>query len=146
MRKQKGFTLVEMLVVLLLTGLLCSMAAPSLLDSWHQAQLDAAAQQIHRDIRWAQREAAREQRATIVTFYRDRQPYRYKIAYHKINQTLRYQTLPCYVDKLSAATLTIQPDKSINKNGHILLRKGEHERYVYYYQTGRTRITKAPTG
>ncbi|MBR5319546.1 MAG: prepilin-type N-terminal cleavage/methylation domain-containing protein [Peptococcaceae bacterium] len=145
MREKKGFTLPEMLVVLLLIGLLSGLAVPLMMDSWQQVRLDYAIQQLHRDLRWAQREAVKEQCRVTVTFYRDRQPYRYVIRYagNPVNQ--RYRELPAGLDQLTSQTLTIEPDKEFQKNGHIMLRKGEHERYVYYYQTGRTRITKAPT-
>ena len=59
MRKQKGFTLIEMVVVLLLISTILGLSVPSLTDGWHQVQLDFAIQQLHRDIRWAQREAVK---------------------------------------------------------------------------------------
>ena len=144
LRKQGGFTLAEMMVVLLLITILCSIAVPSFSNIWQQVQIDACVQQIHRDIRWAQRQAAREQIPVTITFYRDSQPYRYKIGFSRINKQLCTQRFPCRIDQLTTPTLTIQPDKSFQKNGHILLQKGEHERYVYFYQTGRTRVTRAP--
>lgn len=142
---KKGFTLPEIITVLLLITLLFSFAVPSLMDSWQQVRLDCTIQQLHRDLRWAQREAVKEQRKIAVTFYRDRQPYRYSIRYTGTVTNLRYRTLPIKLDQMTAQTLTVNPDKTFQKNGHILFRKGVHERYVYYYQTGRTRVTKAPT-
>ena len=71
MREKKGFTLPEMLVVLLLIGLLSGLAVPLMMDSWQQVRLDYAIQQLHRDLRWAQREAVKEQCRVTVTFYRD---------------------------------------------------------------------------
>lgn len=144
MRQKKGFTMTEMLVVLLLISLLLGMAAPSLMDIWQQVQLDFAVQQLHRDIRWAQREAVKEQCRMAVMFYIDREPYRYSIRFAGQTVNQRYRKFPSGMEVVKSQTLRIECDKRFHRNGHILLRKGEHERYVYYYQTGRTRITKAP--
>lgn len=142
MRKIQGFTLMEMLVVLLLLSLLGGMMVPSLWDSWQQVKLDCAVQQLHRDLRWAQREAAREQHKVVVTFFRDREPYRYIVRFAGNPVNLRRRELPRGLDQLTTTTLTIDSEKRFQKNGHILLQKGAHKRYVYYYQTGRTRITR----
>ena len=72
---QNGFTLVEMLVVLVLLSLLCSLAIPSLVHNWRNVQMDYASQQLHRDIRWAQRAAEKADKLVTITFYRYKQPY-----------------------------------------------------------------------
>ncbi|MGM9526243.1 MAG: prepilin-type N-terminal cleavage/methylation domain-containing protein [Peptococcaceae bacterium] len=146
MRSEKGFTLAEMLVVLVLLTILCTAVAPSLYRNWQQATMDFAIQQLHRDLRWAQWEAGSKQKKMTVTFYRDRQPYRYVIRYAGQPLNLRYRTLPGSLDKLEAQTIIIETDKRFQKNGHVLLQKGDCKRYVYYYQTGRSRVTKKATG
>ncbi len=144
MRRKNGFTLPEMIVVLLLIGILCGFAVPSLVDSWYQAQLDSAIQQFHRDVRWAQREAIKAQRDIQIYFYLDKQPYRYAIRYNGDPTNLRRRDFPTGISDAEAKRIFINRDKSFQKNGHIMIQKGGHQRYVYYYQTGRTRITKAP--
>ncbi len=146
MRSEKGFTLAEMLVVLVLLTILCTAVAPSLYRNWQQATMDFAIQQLHRDLRWAQWEAGSKQKKMTVTFYRDRQPYRYVIRYAEQPLNLRYRTLPDSLDKFEAQTIIIETDKRFQKNGHVLLQKGDCKRYVYYYQTGRSRVTKKATG
>ena len=133
---QKGFTLVEMLVVLVLLSLLCSMAIPSLVHNWRNVQMDYAIQQLHHDIRWAQRAAEKADQIVTINFYRYKQPYTYSVRYAGSPEHLRRR------DKITAETIIINRDKRIQKNGHILLQKGECKRYVYYYQTGRTRVSK----
>ncbi len=145
MRRKQGFTLPEMIVVLLLITLLFSFAVPSLIDSWHQAQLDFAIQQLHRDIRWAQREAVRTQHRMVLIFYNDVEPYRYVVRYDGNPKNLRRRELPIGLSMPKMKRIFINVDKSFDKNTHILLQRGEHNRYVYLYQTGRTRITKIPT-
>lgn len=67
--KPTGFTLPELLVVLLLLALLYLMALPTLQHSWQAVALDGAAQQIHRDLRWAQQIAVREQKTVAISFF-----------------------------------------------------------------------------
>ena len=141
-REQAGFTLSELLVVLLLLALLWTMALPSLQHRWQAVLLDGAAQQIHRDLRWAQQIAVREQKTVAISFFQDRQPYRYVVRISGQLPYLRDRTLPNRLTKLEAQTILIRADKSFQKNGHILLQKGEEQRYVYYYQTGRSRVAR----
>ena len=143
MRKQKGFTLVEMVVVLLLISILLGISVPSLMDGWHQVQVDFSVQQLHRDIRWAQREAVKNQCRMQITFYPKDRKYVIRRPGNPVN--LRKRELKIQLDSMDAGTIIIEKDKRIYKNGHVMLEKGGHERYVYFYQTGRTRITKAPT-
>ena len=140
--KPTGFTLPELLVVLLLLALLYLMALPTLQHSWQAVALDGAAQQIHRDLRWAQQIAVREQKTVAISFFQDRQPYRYVVRISGQLPYLRRRTLPNGLTKLEAQTILIRADKSFQKNGHILLQKGEEQRYVYYYQTGRSRVAR----
>jgi len=147
MRKGKpnGFTLPELLVVLLLLAVLFTMIAPSLGRSWQRVMMDVTIQQLHRDIRWAQRQAAREQCMASITFFRDKQPYRYVVRVSNKPNYLRRRELPDRLSKMEGQTILIQADKRFLRNGHVLLQKGEEKRYVYYYQTGRSRVTRAPT-
>ncbi len=142
MQRQHGFTLAEMVVVLLLISILTGLSVPSLTDGWHQVQLDFAVQQLHRDIRWAQREAVKNQCRMQIIFYPSNRKYVIRRAGNPVN--LRKRELKTSLDIMTANSIIIEKDKRISKNGHVLLTKGGHERYVYVYQTGRTRITKAP--
>lgn len=142
MRKQKGFTLIEMVVVLLLISTILGLSVPSLTDGWHQVQLDFAIQQLHRDIRWAQREAVKNQCRMQITFYQADRKYVIRRAGQPLN--LRKRELKTKLDTMTASSIIIEKDKRIYRNGHVMLAKGGHERYVYIYQTGRTRVTKAP--
>lgn len=142
MRKQKGFTLIEIVVVLLLISTILGLSVPSLTDSWHQVQLDFAIQQLHRDIRWAQREAVKNQCRMQITFYSADRKYVIRRPGQPLN--LRKRELKTKLDTMTASSIIIEKDKRIYRNGHVMLAKGGHERYVYIYQTGRTRVTKAP--
>lgn len=140
--KQAGFTLPELVVVLAVLAILLSFAAPSLLQSWRCVVLDGAIQQVHRDLRWAQQIAVQEQKTVSLTFFQDQQPYRYVVRISGNPTYLRRRILPDRLTRMEAQTILVRADKSFQKNGHILLQKGEEQRYVYYYQTGRSRITR----
>lgn len=144
MKKQGGFTLPELLVVLVLMSVLFMMVVPSFSQSWQQLSLDYSIQQLHRDLRWAQRIAAREQKQVSITFFQDQQPYRYVVRLSGQSSFLRKRILQNQLQRIETQTILIKTDKSFQKNGHILFQKGEEQRYVYYYQTGRTRLTKTP--
>lgn len=141
LKQTYGFTLPELMVVLIVMGLLLSMVMPSLTQSYLQLEMDAAITQLHKDIRWAQRLADREQTRVSIMFYRDSQPYRYVIRLSGDATILRKRTLPDGLSTLTAATIFIEPDKTFQKNGHVMLEKGDSKRYVYYYQTGRSRVS-----
>lgn len=141
MKNRNGFTLPEVVVTLLLAALLCAIAAPSLQQSWQQVVLDVAIQQVHRDLRWAQQMAVREQKkVTIFFFVNEKQPY-YVVRYSGV-ENLRRRELPAGLQKIEAESIVIAADRTLVKNGHVLLQKGEMKRYVYYYRTGRSRVSK----
>ncbi len=140
MKNQKGFTLPEVVVTLLLLALLFALAVPSLQQCWQQVVMDVAIQQLHRDLRWAQQMAVREQKRVTVLFFLNEKPY-YVVRYAGV-ENLRRRELPDKLQKIEAETIVIAADRTLGKNGHILLQKGEIKRYVYYYRTGRTRVSK----
>lgn len=140
MKKRNGFTLPEIVVTLLLLALLFALAVPSLQQCWQQVVLDVAIQQLHRDLRWAQQMAVREQKRVTVLFFLNEKPY-YVVRYAGV-ENLRRRELPDRLQKIEAETIVIAADRTLGKNGHILLQKGEIKRYVYYYRTGRTRVSK----
>lgn len=140
MKNRNGFTLPEIVVTLLLLALLFALAVPSLQQCWQQVVLDVAIQQLHRDLRWAQQMAVREQKRVTVLFFLNEKPY-YVVRYAGV-ENLRRRELPDKLQKIEAETIVIAADRTLGKNGHILLQKGEIKRYVYYYRTGRTRVSK----
>lgn len=142
MREKAGFTLPEILVSLVLLALLCTCAVPSLLQSWEQAVMDVTIQQLHRDMRWAQRNAVKNQRDITITFFSNGSTEYYVLRYGGKSEVLRKRILPNGVEIKERQVISILKDRTIRRNGHILLQKGDSKRYVYYYRTGRTRITK----
>ena len=140
MRKD-GFTIIEILTTVTLMALLLTLIMPSLKQSYQQLQMDAAIQTLHKDIRWAQRLADQEQKRVMIQFHRDAQPYRYVVTVSGNKVSSKEVKLPDNLAKIEAKTIIISPDKTFQNNGHVLIQKGAIRRYVYYYQTGRSRVT-----
>ena len=142
--QKEGFTLLEVIVTVVVMSLLATLAMPTIQRSYNQIRLDTAIVQLHKDIRWAQKLADREQGQVSITFFQDKQPYRYVIQTVSDRTRVKTVELPNGLTAIQATTIFINPDKTFMKNGHVLIRKGEVRRYVYYYQTGRSRVTSIP--
>ncbi|RPF49224.1 type II secretion system protein H [Thermodesulfitimonas autotrophica] len=69
--RERGFTLVEVLVVVALVGLLLGVAVVSFNRAAAHWEIEAAARLLASDIRAAQQKALAEGTATAVRFYRD---------------------------------------------------------------------------
>jgi len=141
LKKTGGFTLIEMIVVLSIMAILMSMVMPAIQENYRQFEMDAAIHKLHKDIRWAQSIADREQKRVTVGFYVFKQPYQYVIRISGDSTVLRKVELPNHLTKTSTKTILINPDRTFRENGHVLLQRGEVSRYVYYYQTGRSRVS-----
>lgn len=144
LRQQNGFTLVEVITVVVLMSLLISFAMPMIQHSVVRFQMDAAIIQLHKDIRWAQRLADQQQKAVNINFLRISPAYQYWIAVSGSGVYLKKVSLPAGLTKMTAQSIIIEPDKTFRKNGHVLIQKGDVSRYVYYYQTGRSRVSSVP--
>lgn len=86
MSKIKGFTLTEVIIVLVIIGIISVFAVPRLYDHYHNIKILAAAKQIMADIRYAQTIAMNEHDSSWVEF--DDVSNLYKI-YSGINRTTR---------------------------------------------------------
>ena len=144
MKQKDGFTLLEVVVTVVVMSLLATLAMPTIQKSYNQFRLDTAIVQLHKDIRWAQKLADQAQGQVSITFFQDKQPYRYIIQTVSDRTRVKTVELPNGLTKFQASTIFINPDKTFTKNNHVLIQKGEVRRYVYYYQTGRSRVSSVP--
>lgn len=67
-QQEKGFTLLEITIVLFIAGILAAISAPSLLGLYRRNQLDNAVNEVRGALQLAQREAIRESDTCPVTF------------------------------------------------------------------------------
>ena len=65
--KDKGFTLTEMLVTIIVAGILAALSAPSLVGLLNRNQINEAQRQVESSIREAQRQAIRRGKSCSVT-------------------------------------------------------------------------------
>ena len=68
---QSGFTLIEMLVVILMVGILSAITVPSWLSFTQTRRLNVAQDQVYRSIREAQSNAKKEKRTWAACFHDD---------------------------------------------------------------------------
>ena len=139
-KQTAGFTLIEMIVSIALMGVLSAMIMPSIQQCVTQVQMDTAIVQLHKDIRWAQRLADQKQKTVNIHFFRTTPAYQYGILLSGEPQYAKRVYFPKNLSKMTSQTIVIEPDQSFRRNGHIMIQKGEIRRYVYYYQTGRSRV------
>lgn len=145
---KKGYTLVELVVVLAIVTIFLGILVPRLDGLFAKEQLESVVYQMHSDLRWAQQMAqTRNSEFTIFACYRDG-PGR---CFYVISQTdgaemveRKRVTLPkrVQVDFTTNTTVTFKSDGTIVKNGHLGLTGGEESWYIYFYLTGRMRISE----
>lgn len=145
MNKDDGFTLPEVLVVLVIMSLLLLLVLPDLGRQYEQLQLQTAAINLHSDLRWAQGMANATEHELQIFFERSngKPPYRYQIkditAGH---QLLKQVELPASIHQCYGADIYFRPHYGFQQNGHIQLGSERRCYYLYYYSTGRIRLSR----
>lgn len=73
--KRDGFTLIEIVIVVMIIGILASAAAPSMLTSLHQARVTAAARRLKADLLLARSQAVTTNTSRQVVFFESQNRY-----------------------------------------------------------------------
>ena len=68
-KRETGFTLVELMIVVLLMGILAAIAAPSYQGYMARSRLNGAARQVLSDLMWARMKAVKTNQRVKVVFY-----------------------------------------------------------------------------
>lgn len=68
LKDRRGFSLVELIVVIVVFGILAGMAVPQFIAFRPQNRLNGAARQIYSELMWARSKAVNENSAYVVTF------------------------------------------------------------------------------
>ena len=146
---ERGFTLLELVVVLAILSIMLAITAPELSQALAKARLEGAAYQLHSDLRLAQQTAKREQCPVVLSLYPEgKSRSRYDIRLQPSESVedivvVKQGTLArgIQVDYTGDTSVYFAADGHIMDNGHITLSQGQRRRYLYFYQTGRVRIS-----
>ena len=128
MKSRQGFTLFEMLVVLIILGFLLLLTVPNLMEVYRQ-----------KDLRWAQARAGSQQENIQVKF----QKQGYQIINLDVPKSeIRNVTLPKQIKIKQGSSIFFAETYAPTGNGHIVIGDERRNYYVYYYKTGRIRLAQ----
>ena len=139
-----GFTLMELVVVMAIMLIVSAMVLPDFSRHLQEERFVSAVYQVHSDLRLAQEAAKREQYPVRVNFYTQDGRIVYRIYTLTTKRRLiKEGALPkgVQLSTRSASSVDFAQDGHALKNGHLLLYQGKMRRYIYFYQTGRVRIS-----
>ncbi len=108
--RQRGFTLIELMVALAVAVVLMSTAVPSFFESTARARLQGAVNELAIDLQYARSQAVRERAAVALTVATDGASY--TIA--DVNATLKTVTLPRGVTLTAGASVNFDALRSLS--------------------------------
>ena len=142
---EHGFTLMELAVVLAILAVMSAMVLPQFSQRLTQERFMSAIYQVHSDLRAAQETAKSEQCPVKVVFYpKDKTQNVYAIyLLDKVHTPVKTVELPAGItlDYVQDTTVVFMEDGHIEHNGHLVFSQGKLRRFLYFYQTGRVRIS-----
>jgi prepilin-type N-terminal cleavage/methylation domain-containing protein len=142
--RNKGFSLIELVVVLAMMSILACMAVPRIGDLSDRQNLDYAAGQLLADLRWLQQAGInRGNQPTFSMYFYVVNPCGYKI--QQGLERLKINTFPAKItcsSNYTSSGIFFQIDGTPNKPGTIFLYNGKETRQVIIDKPGRIRITR----
>ena len=108
--RQRGFTLIELMVALAVAVVLMSTAVPSFFESTARARLQGAVNELAIDLQYARSQAVRERAAVALTVAADGASYTIADA----NATLKTVTLPRGVTLTAGAAVNFDALRSLS--------------------------------
>ncbi len=108
--RQRGFTLIELMVALAVAVVLMSTAVPSFFESTARARLQGAVNELAIDLQYARSQAVRERAAVALTVAADGASYTITDA----NATLKTVTLPRGVTLTAGAAVNFDALRSLS--------------------------------
>ncbi len=144
--RQRGFTLVELLVVLLIMGMLLTLAPAAFQRVMPGMQLKAAAREVAAVFREARSLAIRDNRETTVVIDTEARAYRLSAAKraHQLDKSLGVELITAVSERLDQAAGRIRffPDGT-STGGRVKFSCGERAYYVVVdWLSGRVRIVE----
>ena len=145
MRKESGFTLIEMLIVFTIISVLIMLSIPKMNHLVEKKQIDYFIEQFKDDMLYAQQYAMTHKSPVIVVFYHQQPVYR-MMEGGFFGRILLHRS---YSDNLQIELVTLQspltffPNGNVNKSGAILVTYGKQTyRIVFLLGKGRFYVQK----
>lgn len=102
MSKHKGFTLIELMIVLLILGLTLSLAWPRLNRPYQRYALDSSATQLAWTLREARGEAMFKGQTTSIRFYVSLHRYRSDTESYYLAKGIEYAAVPTFPSRIGS--------------------------------------------
>jgi prepilin-type N-terminal cleavage/methylation domain-containing protein len=147
-RSRTGFTLIELVMVLVVSSILASFAILRLAPTMERARVRRSATMIATDLQWAQMIAARQRRPVVFIVSEPLRGYMIRDANSATvyRETYLGNDTEFHLDELDATptTLEIFPNGVVRSAGNYMVRVNTSQRYIRITRAGQVRITNAP--
>lgn len=145
---RRGFTLIELVVVLVVSSILASFAILRLAPTLERTRVQRSATMIATDLQWAQMIAARQRRPVVFIVSEPLKGYMIRDAASSTvyRESFLGDDTEMHLDELDATptTLEIFPNGVVRSTGRYMVRVNNSQRYVRITRAGQVRITNAP--
>ncbi len=146
---RSGFTLLELIVVLVVSSILVSVAVLRLAPTLERARVQRSATMVAMDLQWAQMIAARQRRPVVFIVSEALKGYMTRDAAPTgtvYRESYLGDDTEMHLDELDATptTLEIFPNGVVRSAGSYMVRVNTSQRYVRITRAGQVRITNVP--
>lgn len=137
MRQARGFTIVELMIVIAIFGILAAVAIPNFVSQMPRCRLNGAARQVMGDLMWARMQAVSENTSFTVSFLND---HEYQISGGGWSETKDIQDEYHDVTLSSTANPVFQPRGTASPWGTVTVANSSGSKDVKVHITGRVKI------
>lgn len=145
---QRGFTIIELVMVLVVSSILASFAILKIAPTLERARVRRSATMIATDLQYAQMLAARQRRPVVFIASEALRGYMIRDAASTTVYREAYMgnDTEFNLDQLTATppTLEIFPNGVVRSAGNFSVRVNDVQRYVRITRAGQVRITSVP--
>jgi Tfp pilus assembly protein FimT len=132
----KGFTTVELIIVVVVAGIMMAIALPKLSNTINNVDLHSAARQVKADIRYAQEAAMSRYRKTTITFTSNSDTYTIKARGYSESKELPARSKVIFDSGSTALIFTFNSSgEPIVGGGIIQISSGGSDKQIRVYST-----------